>query len=102
MRLLLVLVALVVAVAGCGGKSDPDSIQPPLRTTPTGPDRGKKVVDAFVAAAGRGDAKALWNLLSTPTQQRLGPYEHFRQTTAVELSEGVGSFSRAPYRELIS
>src|SRR3954469_9142342 len=104
MRRLSALVALVLAAgapaAGCGGSGeiDPDSIQPPLQTAPTGADRGKKVLASIVAAARSGGAKGLGRLLSTPSKKRLGPFERFRQSTATELAEGVGSFSRAPYR----
>src|SRR5689334_23246495 len=95
-RAALVLVAAAL-LAGCGGK------QRAAPTTPTTPrDPGKEVLDAFVAAAGRGDARALWALLSRPSQRRLGPFAKFRRTTATELSEGVGSFARSPYREIVS
>ena len=95
-RLALVLVGAAL-LAGCGGskKAAP--------TAPTAPrDPGKAVVDAFVAAAGRADAKALWALLSPPSQQRLGPFGRFRRTSARELADGVGSFARGRYGEVVS
>jgi hypothetical protein len=102
LRAALATIAVAALVAGCGGKSKPESIQPPITTAPTGPDPGKQVIDAFVAAAGRGDAKALWALLSTATQARLGPFSHFRGVTAIELAGGVGLFARGTYKEIVS
>jgi hypothetical protein len=101
-RALVVLAAVALVVVGCGGKRKPGSIQPPIRTQPAGPDAGEKVMDAFVRAAGRGDAKALWQLLSRPSQRRLGSFAPFRKTTAIELSEGVGSFARAKHKAVVS
>ena len=102
LRAALATIAVAALVAGCGSKSKPQSIQPPIKTAPKGPDPGKQVIDAFVAAAGRGDAKALWALLSAPTQARLGPLSHFRSATAVALAESVGSFARSTYNEIVS
>jgi hypothetical protein len=98
----LAIVALTALVAGCGGKSKPESIQPPITTAPEGEDRGKVVVDALVRAAGARDAEALWELLSTPSRQRLGPFERFRGTAAAKLSEDLGGLSRGPYRQMVS
>ena len=51
---------------------------------------------AFVEAAGKGDAARMWGLLSKQTQRRYGPdLARFRKGTAVELTEGVGSFARS-------
>lgn len=51
---------------------------------------------SFVEAAGKGDARRMWGLLSKQTQKRYGPdLARFRKTTAVELTEGVGSFARS-------
>src|SRR5256885_5842908 len=101
-RAALATIAVAALVTGCGGKSKPQSIQPPIKTAPAGPDPGKQAVDAFVAAAGHGDAKALWALLSAPTRARLGPFSRFRSATAVELAEGAGSFARGTYKEIVS
>src|SRR4051794_9204424 len=101
-RAAVATLAVAALVAGCGGKSKPQSIQPPIKTAPAGPDPRQRGMKAFVAAARRGDAKALWALLSTPGQQRLGPFSRFRSATALELGEGVGSFARSTYKEVVS
>jgi hypothetical protein len=36
------------------------------------------VLRSFAAASGRGDAAAMWKLLSPSSQRRLGPYARFR------------------------
>src|SRR5438094_8288055 len=94
----VVVVAAAVAAlaAGCGGKEEPQSIQPPIRTAPASEDRGKPVVDALVRAAGLGDAKAMWELLSAPTKQRLGPFDRFRAGAAKNLFDALAPFSHGP------
>src|SRR5438093_452187 len=101
-RAALAAVALTALVAACGGKTKPQSIQPPIRTAPASEDRGKAVIDAFVRAAAARNAEALWELLSAPTRQRLGPLERFRRMTASKLSVDLASFSTGPYREVVS
>ena len=100
----LVLAAIAVAalVAGCGGKSKPQSIQPPIRTAPEGEDRGKPVIDALVRAAGIGDAKAMWKLLSAPSQERFGSFERFEGAGAKQLFDDLAPFSHGPYRIAVS
>src|SRR5919201_3524007 len=92
-RAVALLAATALVAGGCGGAK---KAAPPPR------DRGKEVIDALVAAAARHDAKALWGLLSGPSRQRLGSFERFRRTAAVTLASRVGSFARAPYREIVS
>lgn len=54
------------------------------------------VLANFVRAAGKGDAAAMWALLSAPSRKRLGPdLARFRSGAAVELGEGLGSYSRS-------
>ena len=96
MRRLALLAAVALVVGGCGGKK----AAPAKPAAPRDP--GKQVLDAFVSAAGRGDAKAMWALLSRASQRRLGPLARFERTTAVELAEGVGSFARSRYEEVVS
>jgi hypothetical protein len=98
------LAALAVAalVAGCGGKSKPQSIQPPIRTAPASEDRGKSVIDALVRAAGSGDAKAMWGLLSAESQRRVGSLDRFRATAAKALFDELAPFSHGPYQEVVS
>ena len=91
----------VVLLAGCGGdsKSAAKTAAPRATTTSSG-DPGRDVIEAFVAAAHAARAKAMWGLLSTATKQRVGPYTRFRDHSARELAEGVGSFGR--FRVIVS
>jgi hypothetical protein len=99
-RRLAVAAAVAVLAVGCGGATKEDG--PPAPTTVAGVDRGKIVIDAFVAAAGRRDARAMWRLLSGSSQRRLGSFQRFRRTTAIEFAEGVGSFARSAYKVVVS
>lgn len=98
-RRALIVAVLAVLAAGCGGEGGDTTTTaattttPPVTTTPADP--GKAAIEAFVAAARRGKAEAMWQLLSTSTRERLGPtLAGFRNGSATELSEGVGSFDR--------
>jgi hypothetical protein len=85
----------VVLVSGCGGKSSAPTTTndfPPAPTTP--PDPGKVAIERFVAAARAANPDAMWRMLSTASKRRLGPLANFRQHTATELAEGVGSYRR--------
>jgi hypothetical protein len=101
-RIVVVLVAVAALVAGCGGKKEPESIQPPIRTAPASEDRGKPVIDALVRAAGIGDAKAIWDLLSTQSRQRLGPFDRFQGGAAKTIFDELSPFSHGPYQEVVS
>jgi hypothetical protein len=47
---------------------------------------------SFAAAARAGNAGQLWGLLTDRAREQLGPFSSFRDTTAVSLQEGLGSF----------
>jgi hypothetical protein len=84
-RLLLVLLLAGALVPGAAAATSP------------GTELGK-----LVRAAGRGDAAALWPLLSSGAQRRLRPLARFRRGTAVELSEGLGSFAHGSFDTALS
>jgi hypothetical protein len=107
-RLLLSLVGIAL-LAGCGGGkgAQPTTTNdyppaPPPPTTTTSGDPGKDAIDAFVAAAHAGKADAMWSMLSTATRRRWGPPARFRNGTAIELAEGVGSFGNGAYKVIVS
>ena len=92
----LLALAAVVLLAGCGGgkSSQPTTTAPPPPTVTTTPDPGKEAIEAFVAAARAAKAEAMWAMLSGESKRRLGPFASFKQHTATELAEGVGSYRR--------
>jgi hypothetical protein len=85
-----------VALAGCGGEQEPPP-QVGLRLAAGAhAPVAAQVLEAFVAAAGRGDAAAMWALLSEPTRASYGPTPRaFRAGAAAELEEGVGRLAGA-------
>jgi hypothetical protein len=100
-RRLATLALAALLLAGCGGKSAapttsndfPPAPTPP--TTTTSADPGKDAIDAFVAAARAGRTDAMWSMLSTASQRRLGPtLARFRARRATRLAEDLGSFGR--------
>lgn len=67
-----------------GATSPPESVVAP----PPGP-----TLEEFVAAARAGDSDAMWALLSTPSQERLGPTPgRFRRGEGRRLRASLGSF----------
>jgi hypothetical protein len=89
---LLAVAALLPA--GCGGEAElPPQVG--LRAAAGTPAPGAaKVLERFVEAAGRGDAEAMWELLSEPTRASFGPtLERFRLNAAAELEMGIGPFA---------
>jgi hypothetical protein len=75
---LLALVALLAA--GCGGGSADDP--------------GAAVIAKLVDAAKNDDAAAMWQLLSTPSQRRLGPTEEaFAAKRAKSLARRLAPFA---------
>lgn len=85
-----------LVLAGCGGSKHAGTTAPtttaPTATAPADP--GKATIEAFAAAARRGDARALWALLSTQSRERLGPFARFAKGPARKLHEGIGTFTR--------
>lgn len=83
----VVTAALAVALAGSGS-----AVAAAARAdgTPAG------VITRFVQAAGKGDAAALWALLSRPTRKRLGPdLATFRTKAAPGISAVVGELAHS-------
>jgi hypothetical protein len=88
----LVLVLLVLPLAACGGSDEKSA---PTATVPADP--GRVAVSALIAAAQKDDTKAMWDLLSKRSQQRLGGYEAFRREEAPALKRALAPFGgKAP------
>jgi hypothetical protein len=89
-----VLVAATLLAAGCGGgKSSATTSSPPPTTTAPAADPGREAIEAFVAAARRGNTAAMWRMLSTTSRERLGPtLADFRGQGSGELRKRFGSF----------
>ncbi len=86
----LILVALLaVALAGCG---DEKQAAPAPAADP-----GREVMEAFVAAAADDDAESAWELLSEPSQRRVGPtLEEFEENEFPELKRTLAPFAEGP------
>lgn len=106
-RATAVLLAVVLAVGGSGCAGE-DGGEPPEEA---GAERSRevravagrldsapgRVLVRFVEAAARGDAAAMWDLLTWPTRKSIGPtFADFRRGAAVELREGVGTLAGTP------
>jgi hypothetical protein len=106
------LLVLALAAAACGGDDDEQAAPtttgstqpaPPTGTTTEAPKPGPsgteapvmgKVLLSFVKAAGRGDADAMWSMLSEATQASVGPtLDDFRGGTAGDLENGLGTLA---------
>jgi hypothetical protein len=91
---------LTLALAGCSSERADEAARadvnvaagPPEAGTPAaGPGR---VLLRFVEAARRGDADAMWGLLSRPTRASIGPtLAEFRLSTSREFAEGLGALA---------
>jgi hypothetical protein len=99
-RSAFVLVLLPFAFAACGGSSGSKST--PKTTTAT-PDPGRVAVAALIQAASHDDREALWNVLSTPSQKRLGPtYAAFAAGPATVIEQALKPFESKTLAPLIS
>jgi hypothetical protein len=100
--------ALALAFAGCDGgegeTTEPATTAPPPATTtgtttattepPSDGRAAERAFRAFLAAAARGDADALWEGLSAGSRRRLGPTKRqFAESTSAPLEQGLGGFS---------
>ena len=98
-RFLPLLVVLALVTAACGGSGGGQKTT--TSGTPTARDPGKAAVAALIQAAARHDAGALWNILSRPSQQRLGPtLSAFRSRSAPAIEQALKPFentSAAPF-----
>jgi hypothetical protein len=99
-RAAFVLLVLPLALVACGGGGGE---KPATITAASPPDPGKAVVGALLTAAGAGDRKALWNLLSKPSQKRLGPaYAQFAAGPAMIMERALKPFESEKLAPLIS
>jgi hypothetical protein len=98
-RFLSLLVVIPVAVAACGSGGGKKATP----TTASARDPGNAVVAALLGAAVHKDAKALWSLLSKPSQQRLGPtYKAFALASAPQIERALKPFANKSVRPFIS
>lgn len=88
------LAGAAAALAACA------ALVPVAAAAPAGAARGADsspggVLGAFVGAAARNDAGAMWALLSAETRKRLGPVQAaFAKGAARDLSDALGGFAR--------
>jgi hypothetical protein len=94
----LALLPLLAACGGGGGKSSPTT----STTTPKVADPGKAAMIELFRAATHDDKKALWNLLSKPSQQRLGGYDAFASAGAAVIEKALDPFDRGPVIPFVS
>jgi hypothetical protein len=94
---LLVLPLVAVACGGGGGKKTQGT------TSNRTADPGKAAVGTLLHAAQTGDTRAIWNLLSTPSQKRLGPtYAAFVAGAAPHIEQALKPFENANVTPFIS
>src|SRR5262249_59784627 len=94
---LLLAIPLAAACGGVGGK------QPSTAATPTvKADPGTAVVAALFTAAVKNDTRALWNLLSKESQQRLGSYDTFKAQGAAIIENALVPFANKDLAPFIS
>jgi hypothetical protein len=80
------------ATATGDGEGTTAAVEPGAHGRPA-PIMGQVLMD-FVQAAGKGDADAMWGMLSEATKASVGPtLEDFRSSTAVEFTEGLGTLA---------
>ncbi len=96
-RFLALLAVLPLAVAACGGSGKKAT------TTTAVADPGKAAIAALIQAAAHDNRKALWNLLSKPSQQRLGPtYASFAPASAPQIEAALKPFENRSLTPFIS
>ena len=99
-RLVPCLFALPVVAAACGGGGGGKTT---ASTSAAAADPGKAAVVALFQAAARDDRKALWNLLSKPSQKRLGPtYSDFAASSAAVIETALRPFESRKLTPFIS
>jgi hypothetical protein len=107
--LVLLLTLALVLAAGCSG-GDGDDEAGTMATTPSGgtgtsggpspelygqddPQFGRLLL-RFTRAAADGDARTMWNMLTSATQASIGPsLTEFRNQSASEFQEGLGTIA---------
>src|SRR2546430_13055874 len=100
MRRLVIVLLLIPLVAACGGGGSSKKTTP----TPTGAsaDPGKTALVALIQAARHDDRKALWNVLTTSSQKRLGPYGTFKTQAAPIIEQALRPFESKSLTPFIS
>jgi hypothetical protein len=87
------------ATTASSGTTSEEGFAVPVDGGTADPEPGR-ILLSFVRAAARGDAKAMWDLLSEPTRASIGPtFADFRTGAAVNLEMGLGTL--APNAEVI-
>jgi hypothetical protein len=100
------LAALALVAAACSGDDDEPAGAPattaaagtqsepaPLDGGTADPAPGR-ILLSFVRAAGEGNARAMWNLLSEPTRASIGPtFADFRGGASVNFQAGLGTLA---------
>src|SRR5438128_2175593 len=67
------------------------------------PDPGKALVARLLVAASKHDAKGIWNLLSSPSQHRLGPtFAAFKASRAARIENALVPFENRAVTPFIS
>jgi hypothetical protein len=101
------LAAVVLVAVACSGDDDGEPAGAPATTAATGTQSELPPLDAgtadpapgrillsFVRAAGEGDSRAMWDLLSEPTQASIGPtFEDFRGGASANFQAGLGTLA---------
>jgi hypothetical protein len=94
---LLVVLPLAAAACGSGGGNKPTP------TAPAAADPGNAAMAALVQAAAHDNANVLWNLLSKPSQRRLGPtLAAFKAHAAPQIELALKPFENKALAPLIS
>jgi hypothetical protein len=112
---LSMLLAVAALAAACSGASDEARTDPAATTAATEPaetateqgaapvPRPDGALKRAVAAARADDARALWELLSVPTRERMGPsFARFRRGAAPGLRTTLASFARGRARVFLA
>src|ERR687895_1770975 len=104
---LLLILALVLAAGCSGGDGDDDAATTATGSGGTGTSDGPspqvfgqedpqfgRLLLRFTRAAADGDARTMWNMLTSATQASIGPsLTEFRNRSTLEFREGVGSIA---------
>jgi hypothetical protein len=100
-RFACLIVLLPILAGACGGGGGGDKTTPPATQAATDP--GNTAVAALIHAAAQNDRKALWNLLSKPSQKRLGPtYADFASGSAAVIEQALKPFETKELTPFIS
>ena len=104
---LLLILALVLAAGCSGGDGDDDAATTATGSGGTGTSDGPspqvygqddpqfgQLLLRFTRAAADGDARTMWNMLTSATQASIGPsLTEFRNQSALEFQEGLGTIA---------